>query len=88
MTPGRRVRRLSPVSRNERVYKSSGAILTLDTDIVDAFKGSLKHISWMDKESATAAAEKVRIYISYIGIYSLGSVGGCYPRQSWLPSFT
>ena len=28
-------------------------------DIVDAFKKSLKEISWMDKESAKAAAEKV-----------------------------
>ncbi|KAJ3533585.1 hypothetical protein NM688_g7264 [Phlebia brevispora] len=29
------------------------------TDIVTAFKSSLQHIKWMDKESAKAAAEKV-----------------------------
>lgn len=29
------------------------------TDIVDAFKKSLGSISWMDQESAEAAAEKV-----------------------------
>ena len=29
------------------------------TDIIEAFKKSLKQIKWMDEESATAAAEKV-----------------------------
>ena len=32
-------------------------------DIITAFKESLKNLSWMDKESATAAAEKVRSLI-------------------------
>lgn len=31
------------------------------TDIVKAFKASLPHIDWMDKESARAAAEKVSV---------------------------
>lgn len=29
------------------------------TDIIDSFKGSLKNLTWMDKESAKAAAGKV-----------------------------
>lgn len=29
------------------------------SDIIAAFKESLHHIEWMDKESAEAAAEKV-----------------------------
>ncbi|PPR08078.1 hypothetical protein CVT24_010539 [Panaeolus cyanescens] len=38
------------------------------TDIVDAFKHSLKHIDWMDEKSARAAAEKadaIRIKVGY-----------------------
>ncbi|KAH9997253.1 hypothetical protein BJV77DRAFT_1065321 [Russula vinacea] len=38
------------------------------TDIVDAFKKSLPSISWMDKESAAAAAEKadaIRVKVGY-----------------------
>jgi Predicted metalloendopeptidase len=37
-------------------------------DIVQAFKGSLKGIDWMDKESAKAAAEKadaIRVKVGY-----------------------
>lgn len=36
-------------------------------DIVDTFKKSLSSISWMDEESAVAAAEKV---IPFIGHYT------------------
>jgi endothelin-converting enzyme len=38
------------------------------TDIVQSFKDSLKHIDWMDEESATAAAEKadaIRIKVGF-----------------------
>lgn len=41
-----------------------GSAVTAKTgfvDIVKSFKSSLPHISWMDKESASAAAEKVDI---------------------------
>ncbi|EKM55471.1 uncharacterized protein PHACADRAFT_256119 [Phanerochaete carnosa HHB-10118-sp] len=38
------------------------------TDIIDAFKRSLSHIGWMDKESAKAAAEKadaIRVKVGF-----------------------
>lgn len=37
--------------------------LTRFADIVGAFKRSLSNISWMDKESATAASEKVERFV-------------------------
>jgi len=38
------------------------------TDAIEAFKASLKHLSWMDKESADAATEKadaIRVKVGY-----------------------
>jgi len=42
------------------VSPQGAGILILLLDIVQSFKDSLTHIDWMDKESAKAAAEKVR----------------------------
>ena len=38
-----------------------------EVDVIDAFKESLKHLSWMDKESATAAAEKADAILVKVG---------------------
>lgn len=34
------------------------------SDIVKAFKKSLRHIDWMDEKSANAAADKVNFFCS------------------------
>lgn len=40
-----------------------GTLVTyrMDVDIIHTFKNSLKHIKWMDVQSADAAAEKVTV---------------------------
>lgn len=57
------------------------------TDIIDTFKESLKHLKWMDKESAKAASEKVShcMYLSR-GFGRSSHAGGQHTRQSWLPA--
>lgn len=41
-------------------------VKSIMTDIIDAFKTSLQNLSWMDKKSADAAAEKVLSFQSNI----------------------
>lgn len=46
--------------------RSISADFVIVVDIVESFKRSLQEISWMDKESATAAAEKVVIAVTIL----------------------
>lgn len=57
-------------------------------DIIESFKSSLKHINWMDKESADAAAGKVSIYYYPLRDLPELSSGRRHPRQSRISTFT
>jgi endothelin-converting enzyme len=61
---------------------------TVISDIIKAFKNSLPNIEWMDEESASGAAEKVRLddksRVSLTHVIS----GGRNSRQGWVPDLS
>lgn len=56
-------------------------------DVIGAFKKTLPTLKWMDKSSASAAAEKVLPQPSQSSYYVFTCTlqGLCYSSQSWIP---